>query len=218
MTPRASHSRLVRRRSSRSAALSSTRSLCITASASVDVIIDLTGEFGPDGSTYVPADPTRLLDTRSVGPLGAVLAAARSASATASSRAAASRGAASSSCRSASSCRCSAALATPNSRRAAFVYLHGIESHSGWFDLAAEQLADRGYPVFSLDRRGSGLNRENRGYISGHIDDQSTLVDDVHRAVEITKSAGKFSEIYLIGLSCRGKYAMPYDTVTSGAA
>jgi hypothetical protein len=52
-------------------ALSSTRSLCITASTSVDVIIDLTGQFGPDGSTYVPADPTRLLDTRSVGPLDA---------------------------------------------------------------------------------------------------------------------------------------------------
>jgi acylglycerol lipase len=100
-----------------------------------------------------------------------------------------------------------------NSRRAAFVYLHGIESHSGWFDLAAEQLADRGYPVFSLDRRGSGLNRENRGYISGHIDQQSTLIDDVHRAVEIMKSAGKFSEIYLVGLSWGGKYAMAYDTV-----
>lgn len=98
-----------------------------------------------------------------------------------------------------------------NPHRAAFIYLHGIESHSGWFDLAAEQLADRGYPVFSLDRRGSGLNRENRGYISGHVDRGTDLVEDVHRAVEITRSSGRFDEIYLIGLSWGGKYVMAYD-------
>ncbi len=99
----------------------------------------------------------------------------------------------------------------PNPRRAAFIYLHGIESHSGWFDLAAEHLADRGYPVFSLDRRGSGLNRENRGYISGHADRGINLVEDIHHAVGIARDSGKFDEIYLIGLSWGGKYAMAYD-------
>ena len=98
-----------------------------------------------------------------------------------------------------------------NARRAAFVYLHGIESHSGWFDPAAMQLAKRGYPVFSIDRRGSGLNRENRGYISGHVDRGTKLVDDVHHAVGIVKASGKFDEIYLIGLSWGGKYVMAYD-------
>jgi alpha-beta hydrolase superfamily lysophospholipase len=99
----------------------------------------------------------------------------------------------------------------PNPRRAAFIYLHGIESHSGWFDLAAERLAARGYPVFSLDRRGSGLNRENRGYISGHVDRGTKLVEDVHHAVGIVRNSGKIDEIYLIGLSWGGKYAMAYD-------
>lgn len=98
-----------------------------------------------------------------------------------------------------------------NARRAAFIYLHGIESHSAWFDLAAEHLAARGYPVFSIDRRGSGLNRENRGYISGHVDRGTNLVEDVHHAVEIAKSSGKVDEIYLIGLSWGGKYVMAYD-------
>ena len=101
--------------------------------------------------------------------------------------------------------------ARPNPRRAAFIYLHGIESHSGWFDLAAEHLAARGYPVFSLDRRGSGINRENRGYISGHVDRGTNLVADIHHAVEIAKASGKIDEIYLIGLSWGGKYVMAYD-------
>lgn len=104
-----------------------------------------------------------------------------------------------------------------NPRRAAFVYLHGIESHSGWFDLAAENLADRGYPVFSIDRRGSGLNRENRGFVSGHVDDMDQLLEDVHRAIEIAKASGDFEEIYLIGLSWGGKYVMAYDAVHPGA-
>lgn len=52
-------------------ALNADRALCVTSSAAVDVIIDLTGEFGPDGLTYVPAEPARLLDTRLTGTIGA---------------------------------------------------------------------------------------------------------------------------------------------------
>ena len=98
-----------------------------------------------------------------------------------------------------------------NSSRAAFIYLHGIESHSAWFDLAAGHLADCGYPVFSIDRRGSGLNRENRSHVSGHVGRGIKLVDDVHRAVEVVRSSGEVEEVYLIGLSWGGKYVMAYD-------
>ena len=98
-----------------------------------------------------------------------------------------------------------------NARSAAFIYLHGIESHSGWFDVAAEQLAARGYPVYSLDRRGSGLNRENRGYISGHVEKGISLVEDIRQAVELARTSGTINEIYLIGLSWGGKYVMAYD-------
>lgn len=98
-----------------------------------------------------------------------------------------------------------------NPRRAAFVYLHGIESHSGWFDLAAEQLARRGYPVFSIDRRGSGINREHRDFTSGHVESGVRLVDDVDRAVQAVRDSGKFHEVHLIGLSWGGKYVMAYD-------
>ena len=98
-----------------------------------------------------------------------------------------------------------------NSRRAGFIYFHGIESHSGWFDEAARQLAAKGYPVFSLDRRGSGINRENRGYVSGHVEKGTNLIDDIHRAVGLARKSGKVDEIYLIGLSWGGKYIMAYD-------
>ena len=50
--------------------------------------------------------------------------------------------------------------------KTALVYLHGIESHSGWFAKAANLLREQGYAVYCLDRRGSGINRENRGFVS----------------------------------------------------
>jgi acylglycerol lipase len=101
----------------------------------------------------------------------------------------------------------------PHPRRAAFIYLHGIESHSGWFDAAAGKIAAHGYPVICLDRRGSGINRENRGHVSGHVQRGTSLVEDIHSAVHIAKSSGKIDEIYLIGLSWGGKYAMAYDAI-----
>ncbi|WP_295803294.1 alpha/beta fold hydrolase, partial [uncultured Microbulbifer sp.] len=103
-----------------------------------------------------------------------------------------------------------------NPRRAGFLYLHGIESHSEWFDEAARQLAQRGYPVVSIDRRGSGINRENRGYVSGHVERGTHLVDDIHRAVRIVRERNKADEIYLIGLSWGGKYVMAYDASYPG--
>ncbi len=45
------------------------------------------------------------------------------------------------------------------------IYLHGIESNSGWFSPFASQLAERDFTVYGIDRRGSGLNDENRGDI-----------------------------------------------------
>lgn len=38
--------------------------VCIYALSPTEVVVDLTGYFGPQGLTYLPASPTRLLDTR----------------------------------------------------------------------------------------------------------------------------------------------------------
>ena len=43
------------------------------------------------------------------------------------------------------------------------VYLHGIQSHGGWFEWSASILAQAGAAVVFPDRRGSGLNQAARG-------------------------------------------------------
>lgn len=91
----------------------------------------------------------------------------------------------------------------------ALVYLHGIESHAGWFAQAAALLQDRGYDVFSLDRRGSGINRENRGYVSGHIDHYQQLFDDIHDFIAPLRQ--HYRHVVLVGLSWGGKLATAYE-------
>jgi len=55
------------------------------------------------------------------------------------------------------------------------VALHGIQSHAAWYVYSSQRLADAGYEVSFLDRRGSGLNEQERGHAS-HAD---RLVNDV---------------------------------------
>ena len=43
------------------------------------------------------------------------------------------------------------------------VFLHGIQSHGGWYPRSCSQIASAGYEVYFLDRRGCGLNPEARG-------------------------------------------------------
>ncbi len=90
----------------------------------------------------------------------------------------------------------------------ALVYLHGIESHAGWFDKAADLLAQRGYDIYCMDRRGSGLNRENRGYISGHVDSYDIFFKDINHFVKPLHKS--YESVYLVGLSWGGKLAFGY--------
>jgi acylglycerol lipase len=43
------------------------------------------------------------------------------------------------------------------------LYLHGIQSHGGWFEWSASLIAESGVGVLLADRRGSGLNETARG-------------------------------------------------------
>ena len=45
------------------------------------------------------------------------------------------------------------------------VFLHGIQSHGGWYLRSCSKIAAAGYEVFFLDRRGCGPNTEARGDI-----------------------------------------------------
>lgn len=88
------------------------------------------------------------------------------------------------------------------------IYLHGIESHSGWFDKAALQLNALGYSVYALDRRGSGLNRENRGFIRGHVEHYTVLFDDINTFID---SQSFTKKPVIVGLSWGGKLALSYN-------
>lgn len=59
--------------------------------------------------------------------------------------------------------------------RATIVALHGIQSHAGWYAASSTALAEAGYDVFFLDRRGSGLNEPARGNAVHH----DRLLNDV---------------------------------------
>src|SRR5690606_602928 len=59
--------------------------------------------------------------------------------------------------------------------RAYIVGVHGIQSHSGWYEWSSSRLATAGFDVRFLDRRGSGLNEQDRG----HADSAEVLVGDV---------------------------------------
>src|SRR3990170_3188991 len=56
-----------------------------------------------------------------------------------------------------------ARLWTGSEPRGAILYHHGIQSHCGWYETSAARLADAGYAVLQIDRRGSGRNSPDRG-------------------------------------------------------
>ena len=83
------------------------------------------------------------------------------------------------------------------------VFIHGIESHSGWFSEIGEKLSDLGLEVYALDRRGSGLNKEGRGDLS----DFHLLIQDIDDFLSQGKFKGK--EFILVGL-CWGAKTVLY--------
>ncbi len=90
----------------------------------------------------------------------------------------------------------------------AFLYLHGIESHGGWFDEAADELCGRGFSVYCMDRRGSGLNQDDAGFVSGHIDSADILLDDVDGFIQHLRK--RHESVFIIGLSWGGKLALAH--------
>ena len=48
-------------------------------------------------------------------------------------------------------------FAPQGAARAEVAFIHGIQSHGGWYEYSSSQLARAGFAVSFLDRRGSGL-------------------------------------------------------------
>jgi len=84
------------------------------------------------------------------------------------------------------------------------VYLHGIESHGGWFEGSASRLAEGGFAVLLPDRRGSGCNRVDRG----DAPSAGRLVLDVRELAEALRGRLADRKVHLLGVSWGGKLAL----------
>jgi len=88
--------------------------------------------------------------------------------------------------------------------RGAVLYLHGIQSHGGWFEGSACRLAAAGLHVLLPDRRGSGLNEQERG----HVRSAGRLLLDVVEATAWLKGKAGAGRVHLVGVSWGGKLAL----------
>jgi alpha-beta hydrolase superfamily lysophospholipase len=90
--------------------------------------------------------------------------------------------------------------AAAGSARADVVCIHGIQSHAGWYEGSCIRLADAGYGVCFLDRRGSGVNSQARGDAPGF----RRLIDDVAEFLTGRRSG---RPTVLLAISWGGKLA-----------
>jgi len=85
------------------------------------------------------------------------------------------------------------------------VYLHGLESHMGWFFNLAESLNSKGINVYAFDRRGSGINRDScKNFCLKYI------LSDLKIFLDLVKKEHPYSKIFLIGLCLGGKIAVSF--------
>ncbi len=94
----------------------------------------------------------------------------------------------------------------PDAPIGAVLYLHGIESHGGWFEASASRLAAAGFAVLLPDRRGSGANRQDRG----HARSAGRLLADVAEQIALLQSRVSARDVHLLGVSWGGKLAAAY--------
>jgi alpha-beta hydrolase superfamily lysophospholipase len=85
--------------------------------------------------------------------------------------------------------------------RANIVCIHGIQSHGGWYEYSCRRLAEAGFAVSFLDRRGSGLNQEDRGDAPSF----RRLLDDI---AEYLTAHGESRPTHLLAISWGGKLAL----------
>ncbi len=86
------------------------------------------------------------------------------------------------------------------------LYLHGIQSHPGWFSGSAAALAAAGHPVFMPVRRGSGAASNE----PGHARSSRQLLADVTAAGRLALERTGAAALHLVGVSWGGKLAAAY--------
>lgn len=85
--------------------------------------------------------------------------------------------------------------------RGRVVFVHGIQSHAGWYEHSCQRLSDAGFAVSFLDRRGSGQNNEARGDTPSF----RRLLDDIADYLRPLRQQGPSLPLFLGGISWGGK-------------
>jgi len=83
---------------------------------------------------------------------------------------------------------------------------HGVNSHSGYYAWAAEQLVERGLAVYALDLHGRGQSEGERFYLESMRD----YITDVDALVEHAKSREPGLPLFLLGHSAGGVTSCVY--------
>lgn len=88
----------------------------------------------------------------------------------------------------------------PGTPRSTIVCIHGIQSHGGWYEYSCTALARAGHRVYFLDRRGSGLNGQQRGDAPGF----RRLLDDIAEFLRQQRADSRLP-VFLLAISWGGK-------------
>lgn len=91
----------------------------------------------------------------------------------------------------------------------AVLYHHGIQSHSAWYEGSARELAQRGFAVLQVDRRGSGHNAADRG----HADSAEQLLNDSQACRDELLRRTGCEQYHLLGVSWGGKLVVAAHVV-----
>lgn len=93
---------------------------------------------------------------------------------------------------------------------------HGVNSHSGQYFWAAEQLTAKGFVVYALDLRGRGLSDGERFFVR----DVAEYVGDLAELISIAKDREPGLPVFLLGHSAGGvvscTYALGYQAELAG--
>jgi alpha-beta hydrolase superfamily lysophospholipase len=84
--------------------------------------------------------------------------------------------------------------------RAHVVAIHGIQSHAGWYTHSCERLRQAGFAVSFLDRRGSGINMQDRGDAPSF----RRLLEDLSEFLR-TLDRSDQKPVFLVAISWGGK-------------
>jgi alpha-beta hydrolase superfamily lysophospholipase len=86
------------------------------------------------------------------------------------------------------------------------VIVHGLNSHSGYYQWVAEELTAQSYAVYALDLEGHGQSGGERFYVQSIYN----YVDDVDKLVDMAKAKHQGLPVFVLGHSAGGVVSCLY--------